>query len=69
MKEVTLYQCGGCGKCYEQYDQCKSCESFHVQASSVQQYKYYPEGVGVESRYPYAVVVKMADGKELTFKR
>ena len=69
MKEVTLYQCGFCGKLYERYEQCQSCESFHVNVTSVLEYKYNPESMGLESQYPYAVVVKMADGKELTFKR
>lgn len=69
MKEVTLYQCGFCGKCYATSDQCRSCESFHVNVTSVLEYKYNPESMGLESQYPYAVVVKMADGKELTFKR
>ena len=69
MKEVTLYQCGFCGKCYATSDQCQSCESFHVNVTSVLEYRYNPASMGLESQYPYAVVVKMADGKELTFKR
>lgn len=69
MKELTLYQCDICGTNYQTETKCLECEAFHVAVDSVLRYKYNAKNMGPESKYPHIVVVKMADGKELVFKR
>lgn len=69
MKEISLYQCEVCGTNYADEAKAKECEEFHVTVDSVVRYKYGAKGMGSESKHPYAVVVRMTDGKELTFKR
>ena len=69
MIELTQYKCETCGTCYSTQDKCCECEAFHVSVSDVAQYKYNPKGMGPESKYPHAVVVLMADGNRLIFKR
>lgn len=69
MKEITQYQCETCGTIYNNEDTCAECENFHIAVESVAQYKYNPKEMGPESRYPYAVVIKMDNGQELIFKR
>lgn len=69
MKEVSYYQCETCGTSYTESAKCQECEAFHVSVANNPTYKYNPKGMGPESRYPYAVTLKMADGKLLTFKR
>ena len=69
MIEVTQYKCETCGTAYSTQDKCRECEAFHVAVDSVSQYKYNPKGMGPESKYPHAVVIRMADGNQLTFKR
>ena len=69
MIELTRYQCEICGTLYDDAKSCHECEEFHVAIGGVLQYKYYPKDVGPESKYPYAVTVKMDDDTLLTFKR
>lgn len=69
MKEIIEYQCEKCGRLYDDAEQCQACEEFHIDVDSVIQYKYNDKAMGPESKYPYAVMVKMTDGKELVFKR
>ena len=69
MIEVTKYQCEICGAMFDESAPCEECEESHVSVDSVLKYLYYPKSTGPESNYPYSVVIKMADGKELTFKR
>lgn len=71
MIQVTLYQCEVCGTSYDNAAKCMECENFHVPVVNDQPpfYKYYPKEMGPESKYPYAVTVKMDDGETLTFKR
>ena len=69
MKQVNYYQCETCGTNYADADRCRECEAFHVTVVGEPVYKYNSKGMGPESKYPHAVIVKMADGKQLTFKR
>lgn len=69
MKEIVQYKCEICGTNYSSADKCRECEAFHINVASVDQYKYNSKGMGPESKYPHAVVVIMADGNRLTFKR
>ena len=69
MIELTRYQCEVCGTLYDDAKSCQECEECHVLADKVSQYKYYPKDIGPESKYPYAVTVKMDDDTLLTFKR
>lgn len=69
MIEVTHYQCEKCGTDYNTRDKAQECEAFHIAVDSVVQYKYNSKGMGPESKYPHAIIIKMADGKQLTFKR
>lgn len=69
MKEITQYQCECCGTCYKDAGACQVCENSHVRVDSVLQYKYNSRGMGPESKYPHAIIVRMEDGKDLTFKR
>ena len=69
MKEVNYYQCETCGTNYAEAAKCQECEAFHVAVSDVPIYKYNAKGMGPESKYPHAVILKMADGKQIVFKR
>lgn len=69
MKELTQYQCEYCGKAYDSPTKCQACETYHYAVDSVVQYKYLSQDVGIDARYPYAVVVKMKDGQIISFKR
>ena len=71
MIEVTQYQCEVCGTFYKDAKKCMECESFHIPVLSDQmpRYKYHAKEMGPESKYPHAVVLKMADNTTLTFKR
>lgn len=69
MKEITQYQCEMCGSTFDTASACEECENFHIIRDHVVQYKYNPKSMGPESKYPYAVVLEMEDGKQLTFKR
>lgn len=69
MKQVTRYQCECCGTYYNEDTKAAACEAFHVLPYSTPEYRYRPKNEGNESKYPYAVVVTMANGVKLTFKR
>lgn len=69
MKELTQYQCEVCGTLYADQTKCEECEAFHESVIGVERYNYHAMGMGPESKYPYTVVLRMADGKLLTFKR
>lgn len=71
MIQVITYQCEVCGTLYDDREKCGECEICHVPVINDQPpfYKYYPKEMGPESKYPYAVIVKMDDGETLTFKR
>ena len=71
MKEVTRYQCEHCGTYYNSADKASDCESFHILPDTDRPivYKYRAKNEGNESHYPYAVVITMANGGQLTFKR
>lgn len=71
MKEVTQYQCEHCGTFYKEAAKARECEEFHILADtdSPIAYKYRAKNEGHESKYPYAVVITMANGEKLTFKR
>ena len=69
MKEINLYQCEVCGTNYADEEKALECEAFHIAVGNVIQYKYNAKGMGPESKYPHAVVVRMEDGKDLVFKR
>ena len=69
MIQITKYQCETCGTCYDEAVECQACEAFHVSVNSVLKYQYSPKGMGPESKYPHAVIVKMNDNEDLIFKR
>ena len=69
MRAINLYQCELCGTNYADEVKAQECEAFHIAVDDVVRYKYNAKGMGPESKYPHAVTVRMADGKELVFKR
>lgn len=71
MTERKLYQCDICKVEYSSKTEAQQCEAYHV-APSFKKVEGRYKGMNVRSgcdQYPYKVIVTMADGAKIEFKR
>ncbi|MBP3772441.1 MAG: hypothetical protein J6I53_07110 [Treponema sp.] len=67
MKKVELYVCEVCGTQYKEKIKCSECEKSHVLPTQIIGWKYMPKTFN--GGYPIRITVRMADGKDITYKR
>ena len=70
MTERKLYRCDVCKTEYANKDDAEKCEKYHVEPSRKATIGFY-KGMNQHScdQYPYKVIVQMADGKGIEYKR
>lgn len=66
MKKIDLYQCEICGTQYKEKSKCQDCEKSHVKPVQIVEEKFMPKNCN--GKYPVHITVKMADGKNVTYK-
>ena len=67
MKKIDLYVCEICGTQYKEKAKCQECEKTHVRPVQIIDEKYMAKNCNGE--YPIYIMVKMEDGKTITYKR
>lgn len=67
MKKVELYVCETCGTQYKEKIKCSECEKSHIRPAQIIGWKYMPKTFN--GGYPIHITVRMADGKDITYKR
>ena len=68
MREMKQYVCEGCGTPYADKTKAQECEKNHKAVTTVLQQRFLPKSSDA-SGYPIRITVKMADGKEVVYKR
>lgn len=68
MREIKQYVCEGCGRPYEDKTKAQECERNHKSAINILYQRFLPKKNDA-SGYPINITVKMADGKEVVYKR
>jgi hypothetical protein len=68
MKEVKQYICECCGVLYADKVKAQECERNHKSAINILYQRFLPKK-NEASGYPISITVKMADGKEVVYKR
>lgn len=68
MREMKQYVCEGCGTPYADKTKAQECERNHKSAINILYQRFLPKKNDA-SGYPISITVKMADGKEVVYKR
>ena len=71
MRTTTSYICDLCGHPYSTADEAVACENAHVSPAGIMKAESWPSPgpVSTDSKYPYIVWVKMADGKTIKYAK